>query len=270
MTILTVSDLSISLAGKSVLHHVAMRIHSGEVVGLLGPNGAGKTTLIKVLAGLSVAGSEIDGEVYLDNNPLRALSPRERARHIAYLPQQHDGMSLWPVRVRDLVALGRLPYSNTSRYHYLYNRTLAIDSIAVTNALRATDTEILADCRLDELSGGERARVLLARALAVEAQILLADEPIVHLDPKHQIQLLVLLRKQAALNTAVLVVLHDLGLIARYCDKVAVLDRGSIVVFGSPMEVLDDSLLEQVYSIRVIRGSRQGTPFLLPWEVTVL
>lgn len=257
MNLLEAHHVTLSLGGRQVLDHVHLRVAGGEVLGLLGPNGAGKTSLVKVLAGvLGPARLQVIG---VDT---ATLSPPQRARCIAYLPQGAD--THWPMTVRDVVALGRLPH----RVLWARERAGAMerDRAAIARALAETDVETLAERPMNALSGGERARVLLARALAVEAPVLLADEPVAHLDPGHQLRVLALLRRRAQAGDAVVVVLHDLGLAARHCDRIMVMDRGRVVADGAPMEVLDDSLLAQVYGITVARSDYQGSPTLLPWS----
>lgn len=261
MTRLSIENLSVQLRGRSILSNINLCIAGGEMVGLLGPNGAGKTTLIKALAGLL----PIIGTVYIDGRPLCDFTSFERARCIAYIPQSNSSEFYWPICVRDVIALGRLPYKRTRGYRYAPNRDS--DDIVIRAALSATATESLAECSLVDLSGGERARVLLARALAVEAIILLADEPVTHLDPRHQLHVLSLLRLQARSGVSVVVILHDLTLATRFCERVVVLNSGCVVASGPPAEVLDDRLLAQIYGIRVVRGEIQGKQFLLPWEV---
>lgn len=257
MSVLEAHDISITLSGRDVLSHVGIRIAAGEILGLLGPNGAGKTTLIKVLAGLRGPAM-----VRLDGVDASRLPPTARARSVAYLPQGTD--SHWPMRVRDVVALGRLPH----RVAWAADRRGAQkrDQTAVHRALAETDVEALADRPMTALSGGERARVLLARALAVEAPVLLADEPVAHLDPGHQLQVLAMLRRRAQAGDAVVVVVHDLALASRHCDRVLVLDQGRVAAEGPPAQVLDDALLARVYNIQVARGEHRGAPYLLPWS----
>lgn len=256
MSILEARDVTVTLSGRHVLRHVGISVGKGELLGLLGPNGAGKTTLIKVLAGL------LDmTKLSLNGRNAACLSRTERARQVAYLPQGTD--IHWPMKVREVVALGRLPH----RTAWAGDRRTAQtqDQQAIARALADTDSEELAGRPMDALSGGERARVLLARALAVEAPILLADEPVAHLDPGHQLQVLSLLRRRADHGDAVVVVLHDLTLAARYCDRVMVLNHGQLVAEGAPDQVLSDTLLAQTYDIKVARGEHQGQGYLLPW-----
>ncbi len=253
MTLLTAEGVTVRLHRRSVLDAVDLRVGAGEVLGLLGPNGAGKTTLVKALAGLLPC----QGRVLLDGRPLAALPPAQRARQIAYLPQ--GATAHWPLPARDVVALGRLPHLAPNQ------RPSAADAAAVDAALAAVDVRHLADRPVTQLSGGERARVLLARALAVGARIVLADEPVAHLDPTHQWQVLHLLRRRAAAGDAVVVVLHDLGLAARHCDRVCILAEGRIAAQGAPAAVLDDALCQAVFGIRVLRGDHEGSPYILPW-----
>lgn len=257
MSILETHDLTLSLGGRQVLDCAGLRAVGGEVLGLLGPNGAGKTTLLKVLAG--VLGP---ARVVIDGTDAATLTAPQRARRIAYLPQGSD--THWPMAVRDVVALGRLPH----RIGWVSDRRIGAerDRAAIDRALAEADVETLADRPMTALSGGERARVLLARALAVEAPVLLADEPVAHLDPGHQLQVLSLLRRRADAGDAVVVVLHDLTLAARHCDRVVVLDHGRVVATGKPQQVLDDALLAETYGIGVVRGEHLGARYLLPWS----
>jgi iron complex transport system ATP-binding protein len=249
-------NLSARLSGRIILDGIDIVVRPGEVLGLLGPNGAGKSTLLKALAGLIPC----TGTLTLDGQPLAPLSPERRARAIAYLPQGTQAQ--WPMPAAALVALGRHPHRGR------FARLDETDRAAIRRAMVEADVLDLADRPLSTLSGGERARVLLARALAVEAPVLLADEPVAHLDPGHQLAVLDLLRRRAGRGDAVVVVLHDLSLAARSCDRVCLLDHGRRVAEGSPDMVLDDPALERVYGIRVARGNHRGQGFLVPWAVT--
>lgn len=251
MSLLTAGHVQIMLGGQRVLDGIDLHLDKGELVGILGPNGAGKSTLLKVLAGLIPC-----PDVQLDGQSLEAVKPVQRARRIAYLPQGVQAQ--WPITGQDLVMLGRMPH-----------RTLPSRDLAVVQRVMAeVDTAHLADRSFATLSGGERARLLLARALAVEAPILLADEPIAHLDPNHQLRVLDLLRRRADAGDGVMVVLHDLSLAARVCDRLYVLHQGRIAAEGIPATILDDQLLARVFGIQAWRG-QADQPVLVPWKVAL-
>ena len=203
-----------TLAGRAVLNDVSLSLSSGHLVALVGPNGAGKTTLLRALAGLVPS----DGAIHVGGEALSSLSLRERARRFAYLPQGH--IVHWPLPARDIVALGRYPHGATDPA-----RLSPKDAEAVLRAMQATDVVEFCDRRVTELSGGERSRVALARVLAVEAPVILADEPTASLDPRHQIDVMKNLRAAADKGVLVIVVTHDLGLAARFADHVLVLSR---------------------------------------------
>ncbi|MFQ5937871.1 MAG: ABC transporter ATP-binding protein, partial [Acidiferrobacterales bacterium] len=224
------------------------------LVGLIGPNGSGKTTLLRVLLNLQ---SVVSGHVRLDDQDLHAINRRAIARRVAYLPQGGD--CHWPLTVERLVALGRLP-------HRAPWRALSHDDeSAIARAMASADVEYLAQRVVTTLSGGERTRAHLARALAGEPQILLTDEPVASLDPYHQLQVMELLRAVARQGGAVVVVLHDLTLAARFCDRLVLLHQGSVVAEGQPKDVLTEDNLLATYRIEALRGSRSGEDYVLPW-----
>lgn len=252
---ITASGITVSLGGKPVLEGVDAQVRPGEVLGLIGPNGAGKTTLLRVLAGLLPAGG---GGVDHDGASMRELGRGELARRIAFLAQAGEAPAA--LSVEALVGLGRLPHRRP------FAEARQTDRLAIERALALCDVDGFAGRAVGTLSGGERRRVLLARALAVEAPYLLADEPLAGLDPRHQLDTLQLLRRISAAGTGVVVVLHDLTLAARFCDRLLLLDRGRRVADGSPVEVFDDIRLAEVFGIHAMRGSNAGEPFLLPWR----
>ena len=197
------------LAGRVVLSDISLSLSPGHLVALVGPNGAGKTTLLRALAGLVPS----DGAIHVGGDALASLSLRERARRFAYLPQGH--IVHWPLPARDIVALGRYPHGATDPA-----RLTPKDIEAVLRAMQAADVIAFSERRVTELSGGERSRVALARVFAVEAPVILADEPTSSLDPRHQIDVMKTLRAAADKGTLVIVVTHDLGLAARFADLV--------------------------------------------------
>ncbi len=221
---------------------------------LVGPNGAGKTTLLRALAGLLPA----KGIIRVGGRDAASLSIRERARLFAYLPQGY--VVHWPLPVRDVVALGRFPHGATHPA-----RLGPRDTEAVEMAMRATDVATLAERAVTELSGGERSRVALARALAVEAPVILADEPIASLDPRYQIETMSLLRRVADSGTLVVVVTHDLGLAARFADTVLLLRDGDVVAVGPPRETLAPETLAGVFRVDAFRDHHDGKPVIVPW-----
>lgn len=253
MNTLRAENLQLRLGNRPVLQDVSLTAVPGQVLGLLGPNGAGKSTLLRCLSGLLQPDA---GDLLLGKMPLQRLSSAERSRQIAYLPQ--DKTCHWPLNVRELVTLGRLPHRAP------WAQLKQTDHDAVEQALRDADALHLASRSVDQLSGGERTRVLLARSLAVQASFLLADEPITGLDPAHQLDVMSLLRTQASDERGVIVVLHDLSLASAYCDQLVLMDRGKIVAAGQPDTVLNDDNLKQVFNIRALQVRHENTAMLLP------
>jgi len=243
--------VSVALGGSRVVDAVSADL-AGGVIGLIGPNGAGKSTLVRAIAGLIPA----KGSILIDGRRVATMPLRDRARHIAYLPQ---GQAVhWPLTVERLVALGRLPHLAP------FARPGSIDAEAIELALGRTELRGLRDRPVDELSGGERARVLLARALAVEAPVLLADEPLAALDPAHQIDVMALLRGEAARGATVIAVLHDLTLAARWCDRLLLIDKGRLIADGKPAAVLTADRIGSVYKVSAFIGEAAGEPLIVP------
>jgi iron complex transport system ATP-binding protein len=254
MTLVTVRNLGVSLAGRMVLREVSLQLSSGHLVALVGPNGAGKTTLLRALAGLVPS----TGTILIGGEPLSSLSLRERAKRFAYLPQGH--IVHWPLAARDIVALGRYPHGATDPA-----RLMERDADAVARAMQATDVVELAVRRVTELSGGERSRVALARVLAVEAPVILADEPTSSLDPRHQLDVMKTLRTTADRGVLVIVVTHDLGLAARFADQVLVLSGGRLVSQGAAAEALSETIMAEVFRVSAYRGEYQREAVIVPW-----
>jgi iron complex transport system ATP-binding protein len=255
MTLLVARNLNAALGARPVLHDVSLSLSPSHLLALVGPNGAGKTTLLRALAGLipSRGAIEIGGE------PLSSLSLRERARRFAYLPQGH--MVHWPLPARDIVALGRYPHGATDP-----GRLSPKDTEAVLRAMRAVDVMEFAERRVTELSGGERSRVALARVLAVEAPVILADEPTASLDPRYQIDVMKGLRAAADAGVLVIVVTHDLGLAARFADTVLVLCEGRLASQGPPREALSEEVMAKVFRISAFRAEYQREAVIVPWS----
>jgi iron complex transport system ATP-binding protein len=251
---LVLDAVGVGLGGREVLAPLSTRLSRGRFVALLGPNGAGKSSLVRAIAGL-VPNS---GRITLDDVDIASLERTERARRVAYLPQ---GQSVhWPLSVRDIVALGRFP-------HGLKDPRFASreDDEAVETALVRTGILGFAQRNVTELSGGEKARVALARTLATGAGVILADEPTAALDPRYQISIMETLREETRRGALVVAVTHDLGLAARMADQVLLLHEGRLVADGPPAEVLTAKRIAEVYGVQVFTSERDGEPVIVPW-----
>lgn len=254
--LLSAKSISVGYDTHRALTGVDFALASGELVGLIGPNGAGKTSLVRALAG----NLPYSGDITVGGVPFADLPRRERARRIAYLAQGAE--ATWPIPVARLVELGRLPYLGP------FQQPTAADKAAIDRALAQADVTHLATRRVTQLSGGERMRVLLARALAVDAKILLADEPIASLDPLHQLTLMQTLRARARDGAGVVVVLHDLTLAAGLCDRLVLLHEGKILAEGTPADVLSAANLARAYGIDALIEQRDERLLVVPWRVT--
>jgi iron complex transport system ATP-binding protein len=239
-----------------ILDQVDLALGRGEMLGLIGPNGAGKSTLLRLLAGVLPADA---GHLSLDGQPFERLLRQQRARRIAYLPQLHQ--VAWPLSVERLVELGRLPHLEP------WQQPGSQDRAIIERVIVQTDLLALRQRRFDNLSGGEQARVLLARALVTEPDILLADEPVAALDPAHQLDVMELLSDHCDKGHSVIVVLHDLTLAAHYCDRLQLLFEGATLAEGLVEEVLSEENLAQAYAIELSAPDESAClPFALPWR----
>ncbi len=255
MVLLSASNVCVEHSRRTLLGDISLRLKRGELLGLLGPNGAGKSTLLKALTQLL----PYRGEIHCQGKSLQRISAAERATMMAYLEQSVQ--TGWPIAVRDYVALGRLPHRPIWYRNVHQHRDRKAIAMAIAQAgLSGLDTR-----PVTELSGGEFARVRLARALAVQAPLLLADEPVSALDPFHQLQVMELLRKQCHNGKAGIVVLHDLTLASRFCDRLMLLDKGRPVAIGEPQKVLTAANLQQVYQVQAMVGEHQRQAYILPW-----
>lgn len=244
MAELVAKNLSVTAGGKPILSQASLSLQQGEFVAVLGPNGAGKTTLARAMLGVEGHTGACD----LDGAPVTSLTPMDRARKIAYLPQIRP--LAWPASVRDVVALGRYAHGAA------IGRLTGPDAGAVDRALSACDLHRLAGRSTDTLSGGELARVHLARAFAAEAPLMVADEPVAALDPRHQFQTMSLLRRYVGDGNGALVILHDIAFAARFADRLVWMKDGRIVADGPVEDTLTEARLEEVYGIdaRIVRS----------------
>ena len=236
---LSVRDLTVTAGGATLVGNVSFELGPGELIALIGPNGAGKTTLLRAALGLL---KPARGQALLGGRDLRRLSPLERARRVSYLPQTRP--LVWPQAVRDVVALGRFAYG------VVLGRLGGRDAEAVDAALAECDLAHLAERSASTLSGGERARMHCARALAAAAALLVADEPVASLDPRHQFQVLQLIREFVGRGGGALIVLHDVGLARRFADRLLWMKDGEIVADGSAAETLVPERMETVFGVR--------------------
>ncbi|MFD5567334.1 heme ABC transporter ATP-binding protein [Streptomyces cadmiisoli] len=245
---LVVEDVSVVVGGRALVDAVSLRVTPGEVVGLVGPNGAGKSTLLRTVYR---ALRPTSGRVLLDGEDIRRMSGKGLARRLAAVLQESAGD--FELSVHEVVAMGRTPHKRA------FEGDDAEDRGIIVRALGELDVAGLAHTPFSQLSGGEKQRVLIARALAQCAGTMVLDEPTNHLDLRHQLDTLRLVRR---LGVTAVVALHDLNLAAAFCDRICVLDGGRVVATGPPEEVLTRELLSEVYRVDadVAPHPRTGIP----------
>lgn len=253
MTILRAENINVTLDENRILSDVSLELGSGKLIGLIGPNGAGKSILLKSILGL-IDGAT--GSISLDDKDINSWSLKERARKISYAAQ--GAPVHWPLTVGHLVSLGRIPHLSP------WQSTSELDQKLTFEAMKKTDVDHLAPRITTTLSGGERARAMLARAIVAGAEFLLADEPIEALDPYHQIKIMEILKELAGAGHGVLLVLHDLNFAQKYCDELILLEKGKIIAKGKPQDVLSDENLEQAYQVKAVRMEKDGESFIIP------
>jgi len=253
---LTIKSLSVRYGQRLVLDGISLCLNRGEVLAVIGPNGVGKSTLIRSISGVL---QPCGGDITIDGNPLSGMSHGERARLLAVVPQASYLPEVFTVY--QTVLLGRTAYMN------FFGKAAPKDHERVVGALEQTNTLDLAERLIGELSGGEKQRVLLARAMAQGAPYLLLDEPTTFLDLQHQSGLLNLVRRLSKdKNLGILMVLHDLNLASLYTDRIAILSNGKITAQGLPAQVLTEDRLTAIYQVpvHVIPHPDYGTPLILP------
>ena len=249
---LTATNVLVRLGGRAVLDGVSVRANAGELLAVAGPNGAGKSTLLRALTGLA---APLAGRVELNGTALANFDRRALGREIAYLPQER--IVHWPVTVSTVVGFGRLPHRASPAAES------EADTRAISDAMAAMDVAQFAHRSIAELSGGERARVLVARALAQGARFLIADEPTAGLDPAHALALFDHFRRLAKSGHGVAVALHDLSFAARFADRLVLLKDGHVVADGAPRDVLTVANLATTYGVRATIGEIEGLPVVL-------
>jgi len=255
MSLLSVDHLNVSLGGRQVLKDISFSLAAGELVGLIGPNGAGKSSLMRALMNIIPA----SGLIALGGEPADMLSAVQRARLAAYIAQGRD--VAWAMPVEDVVALGRTPHLTG------FGRLADVDRDAVQRAMQQLGVTTFAGRPATELSGGELARVLISRALAQETPLLLADEPAAGLDPAHQLSLMRLFSDLGEQGRGILVSTHDLGLAARFCTRLILMDAGKLVADGLPETVLTPKNLGAVYGVKAFFGTTEGGLIVQPIDI---
>jgi iron complex transport system ATP-binding protein len=238
MSLVSASGVDYSIDRITILNAVDFRLEAGELVGLIGPNGAGKSSLLRLLAGVEAPDR---GDIRLDGEALSRISLQQRARSLGYLVQ--GAQAYWPFSVEKVVGLGRIPYQKWWR------QSNAEDESRITRAMQMTETLAYRNRIVTTLSGGEQTLVMLARIFATENRVILADEPVAALDPYHQLHVMEILRQHASEQRAAVVVLHDLSLAARYCDRLYLLSHGELDSSGSVAEVLTRENIARVYGV---------------------
>ena len=258
--LLEASGIHVELGGQAILRDVEVTVRRGEVVGLVGPNGAGKSTLLRVVTGMLRPSA---GAVAIEGDALGTLARRELAMRVAVVQQLPEAPPT--MRVRDLVLLGRHPHLG------LLARESRHDFDVVAEAMRRAGCDRFADRELGSLSGGERRRAFIARALAQEATLLLLDEPTSNLDAQAQVEILELVAELAAGGSGVLLIVHDLTLAAAYCDRVVLLDRGEVVAEGPPFDVVTAEHVQRVYGsgVTVLPHPVSGAPVVIPSRLEI-
>jgi ABC-type cobalamin/Fe3+-siderophores transport system ATPase subunit len=258
MNLLTANHISLQLSDRQIISQISVQLKANEFVGLIGPNGAGKSSLLRILAGLNC---HHQGDVLLQHKnelvSIDKIPAPMRAKFLAYLAQHET--PAWPVSVKNLVGLGRSPWNSSVNLNEQ-------DEQAVQSALQMTDLMELSDRSVNELSGGELQRVLLARVFAGNPQLIIADEPIAALDLYHQLHIMELLYSHALQGGAVIAALHDLSLAARFCSRLILMHHGKIIAEGQPVEVLTPENLAQVYGIKAHVDCRDVGVVIVPVE----
>ena len=247
MTKLSLSNIGLSITSKVILESINLELNSGELVVLLGANGAGKSSVLRSALGLVPVST---GESLIDEKLVTTLSSANRAKKVAYLPQKRP--LAWPIKVFDVVSLGRYAFGvNLGR---LKNDDLELVESAITNC----GLEQLRNRRVDTLSGGEAARVHVARAFAANAALLLADEPTAALDPKHQLDVMQLIRRYVDMGGGALVVGHEASLAARFADRLVWMRDGGIIADGTVKETMTAAMMAQIYGVSAQIGEVAG------------
>ncbi|MCP3687527.1 MAG: ABC transporter ATP-binding protein [Gammaproteobacteria bacterium] len=246
MSLLKGVNLGFQINDIPILQGIDIEVHAGEMVGLIGPNGAGKSTLLRLLTCVEKAAS---GEIFYDNTNVSQISVEQRARHIGYLVQA--AQAYWPFTVEKTVGLGRIPHQKW------WQHSSPEDQEKIHQAMQTTETLAYRNRIVSTLSGGEHTLVMLARIFATEPRIIFADEPVAALDPYHQLHVMEVLRDHCHNDRAAVVVLHDLSLASRFCDRLYIIKHGELYVSGTPDKIMTAENIAEVYGVdtRIVQGA---------------
>ncbi len=239
MSLLKGVNLGFQIDHIPILQGIDIEVNAGEMVGLIGPNGAGKSTLLRLLTSVEQASS---GEIFYDNININQISAEQRARYIGYLAQA--AQAYWPFSVEKTVGLGRIPHQKWWKHN---SRE---DHEKIHQAMQTTETLAYRNRIVSTLSGGEHTLVMLARIFATDPQIIFADEPVAALDPYHQLHVMEILRNHSQNDRAAVVVLHDLSLASRFCDRLYIINHGELYVSGAPEKIMTADNIAEVYGVK--------------------
>ena len=253
--LIKIESIHLSFKEQNILKNISIDIVSGELVGVLGPNGSGKTSFLKILGNLL---KPIKGKVFIDEVPINTFSIKDLSKLISYLPQEIE--VVWPLSVEQVISLGLIPYSFSQEFSQL----LKIKKIK--EIMYELNLEKFSKSNFNNLSTGEKARIMFARALVGEPKILLADEPVASLDPYYQLVILDLLKAKAKQGMSVIVALHDLTHAGQYCDKLMLLSNGNLLAYGEPEKVLTKKNISETYKINAEVGSGENF-FVMPTKI---
>ncbi|MCP4492012.1 MAG: ABC transporter ATP-binding protein [Gammaproteobacteria bacterium] len=238
MSLLSGLDLGFQIENISILKGIDIEVNGGEMVGLIGPNGAGKSTLLRLLTCVEKACS---GEIFYGEINVRQISAEQRARFIGYLVQ--TAQAYWPLSVEKAVGLGRIPHQKW------WQHSSREDQEKIYQAMQVTETLAYRNRIVSTLSGGEHTLVMLARIFATDPQIIFADEPVAALDPYHQLHVMEILRNHSNNDRAAVVVLHDLSLASRFCDRLYIINHGELYESGAPDKIMTAENIAKVYGV---------------------
>lgn len=252
-----IQNINVSFGNVNALKDISLHMERGRFYGILGPNGSGKTTLLRSIA-KSLKPQR--GSILVNGVDIGKIKTKELSRKLAYMYQSTDIQCDYSVT--DVVLMGRNPYLGRFQTEGPTDREMA------EKAMKAANVWQLRDRRINEISGGERQRAFIARALVQDTDIVLLDEPVSHLDLQHQIEFLDIARKITQKQRTVVAVLHDLNLASTYCDYLFLLKGGAIIAQGEPEKVLTEGIIEEVYGIKpyIVRGVNNNKPYIIPFK----